>query len=505
MIPDKTPVSEGQKDRTVKQGQELRILLLEDNLSDAELIVQEVLNAGFSFIEKRVDTREKFISEIKKFTPDIILADYYLPQFSALEALEILKQHRADIPVILITGSQSEEVAVECMRQGAEDYILKQSLTRLVSAIRKTLEKRAMQREKEQAEAALRKSEHKFRLLFEHNPIPMFVYDVETLLFLDVNDAATTHYGYSREEFTRMWITDLWALDDLQLLQAGRLKNKAQLNIMGEWLHQRKNGEVRNVQVIAQQLEVNNPRTALLIAEDITERTQAAQKLKYSYEQLRALSAHLQSVREEERSRMAFEIHDELGQILTAIRMDLSWLHDKFSLIKTPLRRTLMSHADSMTKLIDSTIQTVRRISTELRPRILDDLGLVAATEWQAHEFEARTNIQCKFHTDVEELKLDRERSTAVFRILQESLTNILRHAKASIVTIELHVSPDELTLEVVDNGKGIEPDKSKTTQSFGLLGMQERALLLGGNVTIKRASKKGTIVNLELPLNKGA
>lgn len=505
MIHDNTSISEGQKDRTVKQVQELRILLLEDNLSDAELIVQEVLNAGFSFIEKRVDTREKFISEVKKFAPDIILADYSLPQFSALEAFEVLQQVQSDIPVILVTGTQSEEVAVECMRQGAEDYILKQSLTRLPSAINKALEKRAMQREKEQAEAALRKSEHKFRLLFEHNPIPMFVYDVETLLFLDVNDAAVTHYGYSREEFVRLWITDLWVLDDLRRLQTSDSKNKTPLNIMGEWLHQRKNGETRNVQVISRQLEANHARTALLIAEDITERTQAAERLKRSHEQLRALSAHLQSVREEERSRIALEIHDELGQILTAIRMDLSWLHDKFSLIKTPLRRTLMSHADSMTKLIDSTIQTVRRISTELRPRILDDLGLVAATEWQAHEFGARTNIQCKFHTNVEELKLDRERSTAVFRILQESLTNVLRHAKASIITIDLHVSPDELTLEVVDNGKGFEPDKSKTAQSFGLLGMQERALLLGGNVTIKRASKKGTIVNLELPLNKRA
>ncbi|MBI3787051.1 MAG: PAS domain S-box protein [Ignavibacteriales bacterium] len=489
----------------MRQGQELRILLLEDNLTDAELIVQEVLNAGFSFIEKRVDIREKFISEIKNFAPDIILADYSLPQFSALEAFEILQELHSDIPVILVTGTQSEEVAVECMKQGAEDYILKQSLTRLPSAINKALEKKAMQHEKEQAEAALRKSENKFRLLFEHNPIPMFVYDIETLLFLDVNDAAVSHYGFSHEEFARMWITDLWALDDLQRLQTGRLMNKALLNTMGEWLHQRKNGETRTVQVISRLLEANHPRTALLIAEDITERTRAGERLKNSHEQLRALSAHLQSVREEERSRIALEIHDELGQILTAIRMDLSWLHDKFSLIKTPLRRTLMSHADSMTKLIDSTIQTVRRISTELRPRILDDLGLVAAAEWQAHEFEARTNIQCEFQANVEELKLDRERSTAVFRILQESLTNVLRHAKASRVTIDLHVSPSELILEVVDNGKGFEPDKPKSTHSFGLLGMQERALLLGGNVTIKRASKKGTIVSLELPLNKSS
>ncbi|MBI3579301.1 MAG: PAS domain S-box protein [Ignavibacteriales bacterium] len=304
----------------MRQGQELRILLLEDNLTDAELIVQEVLNAGFFFIEKRVDIREKFISEIKNFAPDIILADYSLPQFSALEAFEILQELHSDIPVILVTGTQSEEVAVECMKQGAEDYILKQSLTRLPSAINKALEKKAMQHEKEQAEAALRKSENKFRLLFEHNPIPMFVYDIETLLFLDVNDAAVSHYGFSHEEFARMWITDLWALDDLQRLQTGRLMNKALLNTMGEWLHQRKNGETRTVQVISRLLEANHPRTALLIAEDITERTRAGERLKNSHEQLRALSAHLQSVREEERSRIALEIHDELGQILTAIR-----------------------------------------------------------------------------------------------------------------------------------------------------------------------------------------
>lgn len=479
----------------------LRILLLEDNVADAELIVREVRRAGFQVVATRTDTKEEFLNHLVEGRPDVIIADYTLPQFSAIEAFELLKEHGHDTPVILVTGSQSEEVAVECMKQGADDYILKQSLTRLPAAISNVLEKKRIREQKEQAEAALRKSEEKFRLLFQHNPLPMFVYDVETLRLLEMNNAAVDHYGFSREEFTHMWITDLWTLDDLRHLQARRLQVDGPSPLEGQWSHRHKNGETGTVLVLCRPLEVDERKTGLIIAQDITERAQAEERLRRSSEQLRALSAHLQSVREEERTRIAREIHDELGQVLTAIRMDLSWLFDKLNTTKPVPKKLLRSHATSMTDLIDSTIEMVRKIATELRPRILDDLGLVAAIEWQSSEFQNRSGVRCTFKANVEEVELDRERSTAIFRILQESLTNVARHAGASEVRIGLTASTEELRLVVADNGGGITPGRISDIRSLGLLGMRERAHLLGGSVSLQPASEGGTVVTVQLPL----
>ncbi len=496
------PENKSEKEGTWKAGERggLRILLLEDSESDAELIVQEISTAGMVFVSRRTESREEFQREIHEFVPDIILADYSLPEFSALAALSLLKEERLDTPVILVTGSQSEEVAVHCMKQGADDYILKQSLTRLPSAIQNILERRDAHRQKARAEEALRLSEEKFRLLFASNPLPMFVYDFETLRFLEVNDAALSHYGYSREEFSRLWVTDLWSLDELKRLQETRNRSQARLNLAGNWIHQHKGGEWRNVHIITRILEMQQMRTELLITQDITEQTRAEEKLRQSREDLRALTAHLQSVREEERTRVAREIHDELGQVLTAIQMDLAWHYDKLKHVPQPIRRTLQSHTTSTTKLIETSIGTIRRIATELRPEILDDLGLIPAIEWQTQEFRSRTGIRCDFHSNVEEIHLDRQRSTAVFRILQESLTNVARHADATGVSIDLHVDEAELVMEVVDNGKGFQEEQSSVVRSLGLLGMRERAVLLGGRVAIVGTPGRGTSVSLHLP-----
>ncbi len=226
------------------------------------------------------------------------------------------------------------------------------------------------------------------------------------------------------------------------------------------------------------------------------------EQLKYSNEQLRRLSAHLQSAREEERTRIAREIHDELGQVLTALKMDLSLLGRKFAAADTIVPRSLvLNEIKSMSKLIDHTIQSIREIIVELRPEMLDDLGLKAAIEWQVQEFQSRTHIPCRFDTNLEEIDLDHERSMAVFRILQESLTNVARHANATNVAVNLTEADDSLLLEVRDNGRGITPSEMEKTKSFGILGMQERALLLGGEINIQGSAGQGTMVSLRVPL----
>jgi signal transduction histidine kinase len=222
-------------------------------------------------------------------------------------------------------------------------------------------------------------------------------------------------------------------------------------------------------------------------------RRATTEDLNEKLKQQRALAGRLQMAREEERKVVAREIHDELGQALTALKIDLSSLfHD------LPADKKQVS--ESILNLIDQTIQSVRRISTELRPGILDDLGLVAAVEWAGEEFETRTRTKCQLDLPQEDIFIDQERATALFRILQETLTNVARHANATQVKIRLAKQGGGLTLEIRDNGKGVSPEQLSSGRSLGILGMRERASLLGGELTISGAPGQGTVVSVRIP-----
>jgi PAS domain S-box-containing protein len=230
---------------------------------------------------------------------------------------------------------------------------------------------------------------------------------------------------------------------------------------------------------------------------EIAERVRAEEQLKASLEQLRSLTARIQSVREEERTSIAREIHDELGQSCTAIKMDLALIGHKLTKRQTQLR----TKVDSAIRLADDMIGTLRRIASELRPRTLDDLGLNAALEWQAQEFESRTGIPCHLTLPPEPLTLDPERSTAIFRIFQECLTNVVRHANATRVEARLQGEGDHLFFQVHDNGAGFDSEQVKSRRSLGLVGMQERALLLNGELRIEGIPGAGTTLTLRIPV----
>lgn len=230
---------------------------------------------------------------------------------------------------------------------------------------------------------------------------------------------------------------------------------------------------------------------------EIAEHERAEEQLRSSLDQLRALTARLQSVREEERTIISREIHDELGQACTAIKMDLALIGRRLTKRQTQLR----AKVDSAVQLVDSTIATLRRIASELRPRTLDDLGLPAALESQAQEFESRTGIRCVVTLPQEPLTLDADTSTAIFRIFQESLTNVARHAQAMRVEARLRQERDRIIFQVVDNGRGFDPEEAKASKSLGLVGMQERALLLHGDLKIEGVPGAGTTMTLTIPL----
>lgn len=218
-------------------------------------------------------------------------------------------------------------------------------------------------------------------------------------------------------------------------------------------------------------------------------------------DQLRALAGRLQAVREEERTRIARAIHDELGQALTALKMDLAWLQTRLAKSrKEEWVPPLLVRAKGMSQLLDDLVQKVRHIATELRPGVLDNLGLAAAIEWQAQDFQNRSGIRCRVATDLKDLDLERDRSTAAFRILQEALTNVARHASANEVRISLHQVVATVILEVADNGRGIADHEITHPCSLGILGMRERAALVGGELHVTRCPGQGTKVTVRIP-----
>ncbi|MBI3149854.1 MAG: PAS domain S-box protein [Betaproteobacteria bacterium] len=260
----------------------------------------------------------------------------------------------------------------------------------------------------------------------------------------------------------------------------------------------RASGEEFPIDASISRVEAGGKRLYTAVVRDVTRRRESERQLRESHRQLRELSASLQTVREAERTRIARELHDELGQQLTGLKLDLSWLGSRLREDKTGL----LDKIAGMKKTLDTTVAGVRRISSELRPLLLDDLGLVPAVEWLRDDFQRRSGIPVHLHVAGREFEIGKDAATAVFRILQESLTNVVRHAQASQVWIALAVSADGLRLSIRDDGRGMDASAAPKDRSFGLIGIRERAIMLGGSARISSGPGEGTVVEVDLPLN---
>ncbi|HEY2376366.1 MAG TPA: histidine kinase [Gemmatimonadaceae bacterium] len=238
------------------------------------------------------------------------------------------------------------------------------------------------------------------------------------------------------------------------------------------------------------------------IQRDITDRHLAAAEVAQSREELRALAARLESVRESERTRIARELHDELGQALTGLKLDLAWMERR---LNRHSQSEVVDRCASILGRLDDVMIAVRRIITELRPSVLDQLGLADAIEWQAQDFASRTGLALDLDIQCVSPSPSGAISSAVFRMLQEALTNVAKHARASRVCVRLHIEGSVLSLDVTDDGRGITPDEMRGSHSLGLLGLRERAIALGGSVNVSSEATSGTIVALRLPLPEGS
>ncbi len=345
----------------------LKVLLLENSEADALLLVEKIEQSGFVLDYDRVDTKQRMLSVLSAESDwDIIISEHIMPGFSSTDALLLLLQRGIEAPLIIVSDNVPEEVAIQSVRAGAHDFLIKDNLSRLGIAITRALQ---------------------------------------------VSRARTEAKAYQQR--------------------------------------------------------------------------------------LRELSIHLEEVRETERVNIAREVHDELGGMLTAIKMDVRWLHKKCSDSNGEAEEKFTLVGDN----IDGAINTVRRIITDLRPSVLDDLGLVAALEWQLNEFEKRTFIRCHFDNPAPAIPVkEKSHEVAIFRVFQESLTNIAQHARASKVEVSLAFENRCLLLDIMDNGIGISKDNKLKRGHYGILGMHERLLSIGGSLEVSAAESAGTRVTLRLP-----
>jgi PAS domain S-box-containing protein len=523
------------------------LLIVDD--SPANLgVVDDLADRGFRILIAREGAEA--VERALFSQPELILLDARIPGMGGFETCRRLKAdpRTCDIPVIFMTAVDDIDNMVEAFAAGGVDYVTKpvridEMMARLhvhlamramhralveksqrledeaaereraereLSRVRGELEARVSARtdelvranadlraqieERERAEAELKLSEARLRTIVEASPAPLAITSLLEDRILYANE--------SLRQLFRMEKTEQSRLDP-----AGLYIDKAERVRLID--HLRRDGSISNREVQYRRLDgttfwgiVTGRLAAYEDApamywglSDVSERKQIEQELLKSREQLRQLGAHMEAVREEERKRIALEIHDEMGQLLTALKMDVSLL--KMQLSNLP---DLLTKVVEMRELVEKTILMVRNVANHLRPAALN-FGLASALEWLAEDFGKRTGIPCQFLMNASEPVLSDAHATAVFRVVQESLTNVARHAHATRVHLSVTRNALGFELNVSDNGCGFDPAAVRARNSYGLLGMNERARLIGASLQIDSAPGAGTVVSISVPL----
>jgi len=368
--------------------------------------------------------------------------------------------------------------------------------------------------ERKRAEEALHDAFVKMKeleFIIDHSPAVVWLWKAEEGWPVEYVSSNVSLFGYTPDDFTggRLAFSSIVHPDDISRVGAEveRYTHEGRTEFVQEYRIMTKSGDIRWVDDRTWvRREADGTATHYQgIVVDITERRRAEDELRQSHAQMRALAERLQQIREESQIAIAREIHDELGGGLTGVKMDLSWLSQMLGKGKADKESDpLMKRIQAANQLIDDLIRNVRRIGTTLRPSVLDDLGLIAALEWESVEFSSRTGIQCEFVSAYEYVNLADTTATAVFRIFQEAMTNVARHSGADKVTILFREDAGYLYLEVMDNGRGITEPEVLGMKSLGILGMRERALVFGGELSISGEPGRGTTVVLKIPIGRG-
>lgn len=492
----------------------LSLIVIEDSIDDYDLVVARLEAAYGSVRSLRVETREALEAALRQGGWSAVLSDHRLPGFSSIEALGLTRTLAPDLPFLIVSGAIGDELAVAAMHAGASDYVMKDKLGRLAPALSRAIDAAHAQQRRREAEAALVESEARFRSLAANLPGMVFQVEVDDGRITPVyaSEGARRLFGLTPDELAAQpgaWL-DRLRPDDGQALRsrllaltaaAGRREDVAAGGAWTElvaevvaWHAGR--AESRYIEITARGRRTGATRVLWDgIATDITRQKAAEGELRRSREELRELATHLERIRESERGEIARELHDDVGSTLTGAKFQLRALKPQVA-----SQPELAGKLAALDQLVDGAITASTRIMRDLRPPILDE-GIVAALEWQARSFEQRTGIACRFRAGAEQVDLPPAQAIVVFRVCQEALTNVVKHAHARAVEIALAARDGQLALSIRDDGRGIVAGDDAKPGHFGLRGMRERALALAGAVAVRpRDDGPGTSVVLTFP-----
>lgn len=482
----------------------VKVLLVEDAVDDAALIQGILQRHGPQVLTSRVDSVNAMRKALNESTWDVVVSGYSLPGLTAMDALRLVKESGQDLPLIVVSGFVSDETAVALIKAGAAEFVPKSSLARLGEVVDRCVRELQTRRERQAATQALARSEARYKTLVANLPSLVFQWVLTPngpAEWLYLSKSPESLLGVTQEELEahpRLFVDLIHEEDRYPFLKACKDVRAGGVLRWGGRLLARTESKPSWVELRAL-IRYGNTGDYLAdgIIDDVSVRKRYELELLASRAQLRELSDHLDEAKEQERATIAREIHDELGGLLTAAKIELASLSKQLP----PNAAELVTLADSGKALIDQAMDISRRIARRLRPAILDH-GVVAAIEWQAREFSNRMGIPCDVALETEEIDVEPQRATAVFRVLQEALTNIAKHAHARHVNVELETrSGKEILLRVLDDGIGISAQDARKPGSFGIRGMRERAESLGGALRVGPARVGGTEVWLVIPL----
>jgi two-component system sensor histidine kinase UhpB len=514
--PGETPPAE--TGRETRPASLLHILFIEDSEFDCSLLVRLLRTSGFDIQWQRVENEASMRAAIASRHWDAIISDHYMPNFSSTLALAIYNELGLDQPFIIVSGEIGEGVAVEAMLAGADDYVLKSRLARLPPALTRSLRAAESRRRRLEMESALREHEAMLQSITSNLPGMVFQILHDTL-------ALQWKFSYASEgaarvlralpqdliEDTQGVLARLFVPADRQHLdqlfdeaaaRMGEIRWQAKIAAReeGDAGAQRDEGSARWIELSGTSRACGKGQVIWEgVIMDITAQKEAEEALTRSREEIRSLALHLEIVKEEERKAIARDIHDDIGGILASLKFDVAWLQSHPS-VDEPQHQRIATMAESLASARDATY----RIMRDLRPSVLN-LGIVAAVEWLSNEFGKRHSLPCAFTSNSEAISLPDSHCTAMFRIAQEALTNIVKHAHATAIRIELFEQSGSVTLEIVDDGGGIPAENLADMNRFGIRGMRERAANLGGWLEVNSSPQSGTSVMLSLPKAKAA
>jgi two-component system sensor histidine kinase UhpB len=481
----------------------LRLLLVEDDPGDAMLLISDLRQGGFEPAWLRVETADAFRQALGAQTWNLVISDYYLPTFTGLEALAILRDTGLDIPFLVISGAIGEETAVAAMKAGASDYLMKHNLVKLVPTIERELRDAEARRQARVGAQNRNESAERLRLAVEVAQLGTFDWDlvadrivVDDRLLAVLGLPAGTVMGKFADCLPLVYAPDRADVEQAtaDALAGGEIQTR-------EYRIVRSDG---NVRWVASKTEIfrdaaGQPLRMIGVLQDIHDLKTAEEGLRTSSQRLQHLSRQLLDAQETERRHFARELHDEIGQSLTAAIITLKLVE------QSPAAAAVARDLHEAGVLLETTLQQVRAMSLDLRPALLDDLGLVPALNWYLDRVGQRSGLRVHLQAEGLPRRLPTEVETVCFRVVQEALTNIVRHARASSARVDLRGTAAQLELRIVDDGAGFDVPAAKARAqagaSLGLLSMEERLSLVGGSLTVQSAEGQGCRIFACLPL----